>query len=189
MEIGQEIEVFSWFRIHFIENNGMAFGIELFGKLFLSIFRIIAIGYLFYFINNMLKKKVKTVIHIAFSLILAGAIGNMIDSMFYGVVFNDSFGQVSTFLPESGGYAPFLYGRVVDMLYFPIWKGFLPEWIPFIGGNYEIFFKPVFNLADSAISIGVVFLVLYNKSLSLAFQPVTKAPESKSAENTNNTLA
>ncbi len=172
MEIGQEIEVFSWFRIHFIENNGMAFGMELFGKLFLSIFRIVAIGYLFYFIRKMLKKQVKSIIHIAFSLILAGAIGNMIDSMFYGIAFSDSYGQVSTFLPEDGGYAPILYGRVVDMLYFPVWKGFLPEWIPFWGGDYFIFFRPVFNLADSAISIGVFFLIFYNKSLSLAFQPL-----------------
>ena len=174
MEIGQEYEVFSWFRIHFIENNGMAFGIELFGKLFLSIFRIIAIGYLFYFIRNMIKKQVKPVIHIAFSLILAGAIGNMIDSMFYGVIFDDSYGKISTFLPEEGGYAPLLYGKVVDMLYFPLWKGFLPEWIPFWGGDYFIFFRPVFNLADTAISIGVIFLVIFNKSLSLAFQSVSK---------------
>ncbi len=182
MEIGQEIEVFSWFRIHFIENNGMAFGIELFGKLFLSIFRIIAIAYLFYFISNMIKKKVKLIIHIAFSLILAGAIGNMIDSMFYGVVFNESYGQVSTFLPEQGGYAPLLYGRVVDMLYFPMWKGFIPDWIPFWGGDYFIFFRPVFNLADSAISIGVGLLILYNKSLSVAFQALSQKASTEASQ-------
>jgi signal peptidase II len=185
MEIGQEFEVFSWFRIHFIENNGMAFGMELFGKLFLSIFRIIAISYLFYFIHSMVKNKVKPVIHIAFSLILAGAIGNMVDSTLYGMIFNESYGQVSTFLPEEGGYAPILYGKVVDMLYFPIWKGFLPEWIPFYGGDYFIFFRPVFNLADTAISIGVILLILFNKSLSYSFQTIKPNKQSKEEELSN----
>ncbi len=182
MMLLDEIEVLPWLTIHFVENNGMAFGIEIFGKLFLSLFRIIAIGYLFYFINGMVKKKVKPVIHIAFSLILAGAIGNMVDSAFYGYIFEHSMGQISTFMPEDGGYAPILYGKVVDMIHLNLIEGYYPTWLPFYGGDYFSHFRPVFNLADSAISIGVFILILYNKSLSLAFQPLPKKSTNTDSE-------
>jgi signal peptidase II len=110
-------------------------------------------------------------------LIFAGAFGNIIDSVFYGIIFNDSYGQVASFLPEAGGYGTLFHGKVVDMLYFPLWKGYLPEWLPFWGGKYFTFFEPVFNIADSAISIGVVMLLLFNKR---AFpKPVEKTEKKK----------
>lgn len=171
MYLGQEHYVFDWFRIHFVENNGMAFGAEIFGKLFLSIFRIILIGGLIWLIRKFYQLQVHSAIKFAFALILAGAIGNVIDSILFGPFFTDSFGKVAEFT-WGGGSQPLLYGKVVDMLYFPIWKGFLPKWLPFWGGEYFVFFQPVFNIADTAISIGVVFLILYNKSLSKAFNLV-----------------
>lgn len=171
MYLGQEYDVLDWFKIHFVENNGMAFGAEIFGKLFLSIFRIILIGGLIWLVKKFYQLGVHSAIKFAFALILAGAIGNVIDSIIFGPFFTDSFGKVAEFTWGNGSQ-PLLYGKVVDMLYFPIWKGFLPEWIPIWGGEYFIFFQPVFNIADTAISIGVVFLILYNKSLSKAFNLV-----------------
>lgn len=173
MAIGDEIYVFDWFRIHFIENNGMAFGAELFGKLFLSVFRLVLVGMLFWLLKRMYTKSVHKAITTAFSLVLAGAIGNILDSLFYGVFFTHSDGQVAEFT-MGNGYAPMLYGKVVDMLYFPIWKGYLPEWIPFKGGDYFVFFQPVFNIADSAITIAVFILLFYNKKMSEAFQLIER---------------
>ena len=168
MHLGEDIVITDWFIIHFTENPGMAFGFEFggnWGKLVLSIFRIITVGFIFYWLRTLVQKKVKTGAIVAVSLVLAGALGNIIDSAVYGLLFSDSYGQVATFLPEGGGYAGFLFGKVVDMFYFPLYKGYLPEWLPFWGGDYFIFFRPVFNLADFSISCGVGLLILYQKSV------------------------
>lgn len=167
MVLGQEYEIASWFIIHFTENNGMAFGMEFggnWGKYALSIFRIIAIGGIIYYLRELIQKNMKPVVITAFSLILAGAIGNVIDSAFYGLLFSESYGEVARFLPSEGGYAGFLQGRVVDMFYFPLYADYLPEWIPFKGGDYFVFFRPVFNVADTAISVGVGLLILFQKT-------------------------
>lgn len=169
MVLGEDIVITDWFIIHFTENPGMAFGFEFggdWGKLILSLFRIVTVGFIFYWLNQLTKKEdVKTGGIVAVALILAGALGNIIDSAFYGLLFSDSYNDVATFLPEGGGYAPFLYGKVVDMFYFPLFKGYLPDWLPFWGGDYFVFFRPVFNLADTAISVGVGLLIVFQKSV------------------------
>lgn len=166
--LGEEVRVTDWFIIHFTENNGMAFGKEFggkMGKLFLSLFRIVAVTGIFYWMHKTIKSKGSQILIYSIALIFAGALGNILDSLIYGVVFDDSLNQVSTFMPEAGGYAPMLFGKVVDMLYFPMWKGFLPEWIPLWGGDYFIFFQPIFNLADAAISLGVIIMLLFQKQM------------------------
>jgi len=152
--LGEHVDVFSWFKIYFIENNGMAFGMELIGKLFLTLFRIVAVAALAYYIHILIKKQVRTGYILTISLVLAGAAGNIIDSVFYGVIFSASeyMGPVATFLPEGGGYASLFYGKVVDMLYFPIITNSMGE---------TIFFSPIFNVADSAISVSVVIILLF----------------------------
>ena len=176
-QLSEDVEIFSWFKIAFVENDGMAWGTKLSdivtfisdetAKLILTIFRIIAVTAIGFWLVDVIKKqKTKTLIF-AISIIFAGALGNIIDSVFYGLLFSDSYGQVATFLPESGGYAPLFYGKVVDMLHFPLWSGVLPEWLPFIGGDYFSFFDPVFNIADMAISTGIGILIVFNKK---AFQ-------------------
>ncbi len=160
-ELGHDVQIFSWFHIYFIENNGMAFGMELFGKLFLSLFRIGAGIFLVYYLRKIIKRQLPTGYIISISLIFAGAVGNLLDSMFYGLLFSDSMGQVAQFMPESGGYASLFYGRVVDMLYFPLIEGHFPDWLPVWGGEDFIFFRPVFNIADSAVSVGVVLILLF----------------------------
>jgi len=150
--------------IHFIENNGMAYGIEFgnnIGKYFLSIFRIIAISAIGWYIVKLWKREVSFGLIACFSLIMAGAIGNIIDSAFYGIVFNDSYGHVATWFPAGGGYSSFLQGRVVDMFYFPLIVGHYPTWIPYFGGDDFIFFRPVFNLADSSITMGIVAILIF----------------------------
>ena len=168
MYLGQEFPVIgNWFIIHFTENNGMAFGLEFgneWGKLLLSLFRIVAIGALSWYLSLIYKQKAPRGVVICISMILAGAIGNVLDSLFYGMIFSDSYGALATLFPESGGYSSFLFGKVVDMLYFPIVEGFLPNWIPIWGGDYFVFFRPVFNIADSAISIGVISLIIFYRS-------------------------
>ena len=165
MYLGEEIPVFGdWFIIHFTENNGMAFGLEFgaeTGKLLLSLFRIVAIGAITWYLIRIYRQGAPRGVVICVSLILAGAIGNIIDSAFYGLIFSESYNSIATFMPEDGGYAPLLFGKVVDMLYFPLIEGFLPEWIPFWGGDYFIFFRPVFNIADSSITIGVLTLIVF----------------------------
>lgn len=167
MMLGQEFSAFGdLFYIHFIENNGMAFGMELggdWGKLALSLFRIVAITGGGIYIFKYLPKDAHKGLKISSALIFSGAIGNMIDSAFYGIIFNESFNQIASFLPEQGGYAPFLYGRVVDMLYFPLIDGSFPEWMPIWGGDYFMFFRPVFNIADMSISFGIGSIFLFNK--------------------------
>ena len=168
MMLGEEIRIADWFIIHFTENPGMAFGLEFggsWGKLALSIFRIITVVVIFIWLRQLVRKKVKAGAITAVALILAGAIGNILDSAFYGLLFDSSRQQVATFLPDGGGYAGFLFGRVVDMFYFPLFKGYLPEWLPIWGGDYFIFFRPIFNIADTAISVGVGLLLLFQKSV------------------------
>ncbi|MCD6658574.1 MAG: lipoprotein signal peptidase [Lentimicrobium sp.] len=168
MSLGQEFKVLGdWFIIHFTENPGMAFGLEFageYGKLALSIFRIIAIIGIFYYLWLITRKKVHTGLLVSLSLILAGAMGNMIDSAFYGMLFSSSnYFEVARFLPDEGGYATFLHGKVVDMLYFPIIQGYYPSWVPWLGGNDFVFFRPVFNLADSSITTGVLLMIIFQK--------------------------
>lgn len=165
MTLGQEFSVIGdWFLIHFVENNGMAFGFEFggdYGKIFLSLFRVVAVFGIGWYILKLVKKDLPMGFIACVALIFAGAIGNIIDSAFYGLIFNDSYGQVSTLFPEGGGYATFLHGRVVDMFYFPLFSGVYPDWIPFAGGSEFQFFRPVFNVADSSISIGIFSIILF----------------------------
>jgi len=173
MYLGQEYQVLDWFYIHFTENNGMAFGMEFggdWGKLTLSLFRIVFVGFIISFLINLVRKNADKILITSLSLILAGAIGNILDGAFYGLLFSESYHQLATFLPEGGGYAPLFFGRVVDMFYFPILKGYLPEWVPFWGGDYFVFFRPVFNIADAAISIGVGIMVLFQKRVMKALE-------------------
>ena len=167
MTIGEEIHVIgNWFILHFTENNGMAFGLDLpgnNGKIFLSIFRILAISGIGFYMRYLIRLEAHKGLILAVALILAGAAGNIFDSMFYGMIFNDSWGRVASFFPEGGGYATFLQGRVVDMFYFPIIRGTWPEWFPWWGGNSLVFFRPVFNIADSAITVGVTIILIWQK--------------------------
>ena len=168
MFLGQEHQIFDWFYIHFTENNGMAFGMEFggdWGKLTLSLFRIVFVAVIAYYLTKLVQKKADKILITSLSLVLAGAIGNILDGVFYGAIFSDSYRQIATAFPESETYAPFFFGKVVDMFYFPIFKGYLPEWLPYWGGDYAVFFRPVFNIADSAISIGVGIMVLFQKRI------------------------
>lgn len=166
--LGEEVVIFkNWFIIHFVENNGMAFGFEFgnsIGKYFLSIFRIVAIGALAWYLTKLWKKEIPFGLIACFSLILAGAAGNLIDSAVYGLIFNDSHGQVATFMPAGGGYTTFLLGKVVDMFYFPLIETHYPSWFPIWGGQEFIFFRPVFNIADSSISVGIVAIFIFYRS-------------------------
>ena len=177
-----------WARIHFIENPGMAFGIEIWGengKLILSLFRIVAVGLLIYFIRTLLKSKASLGLLISFSLILAGAIGNILDSAFYGLIFSASYhGSIAQFLPEGGGYAGFLHGKVVDMFYFPMYDGFFPDWMPFVGGKDFLFFRPIFNVADVAISVGVISILLFQRSFFSSEANLNKAETSSDIAHT-----
>ena len=164
--LGEEVPVFDWFRILFVENEGMAWGTKIpgeYGKLFLTLFRLVAIVGIGYWLWDSVRKNGSRILISAIALIFAGAFGNILDSVIYGIIFNDSYGQVAEFMPAEGGYGTLFHGKVVDMLYFPLWQGNLPEWIPFWGGNYFTFFEPVFNIADTAISAGVILLLLFNK--------------------------
>ncbi len=187
--LSEEIKVLGldWFRIHFLENNGMAWGKEFggrSGKLFLTLFRMVAIVGIGYWLFGAIKSKSHKILIIAISFIFAGALGNIIDSIFYGIFFSDSYHQLATFLPPEGGYESLFYGKVVDMLYFPMVDTILPDWIPsmsfsipdwlpIVGGNnysffvnrHFTFFDPVFNVADSAISAGVTMLIVFNKKV------------------------
>jgi signal peptidase II len=165
--LGQEISVFGdWFYLHFTENNGMAFGMEFagkFGKIVLSLLRILAVIGIGWYIYILCKKKVHTGLIISAAFIWAGAFGNIIDSAFYGMIFNDSYMNLATLFPESGGYSTFLHGKVVDMLYFPILEGHFPSWFPIWPDESFTFFRPVFNIADSSITIGVLLILIFQK--------------------------
>lgn len=160
MSLGDFIGITSWFEIRFVENNGMAFGMEIIGKLFLSLFRIVAIGFFVWYLFKILNKGFPKGYIVTISFVIAGALGNLVDCMFYGLIFSDStFGPdgVAELVPFGEGYSGFLYGKVVDMFYFPLWTW--PEWMPLVGG--DVFFGPVFNFADSCITCGVVTLLLF----------------------------
>lgn len=164
--LGEEVYVFDWFRILFVENEGMAWGAKIpgaYGKLILTLFRIVAIFGIGYWLWDSIRKQAPRILNFCISLIFAGALGNIIDSVFYGIIFSDSYRQVATLFPESGGYGTLFHGKVVDMLYFPLYSGTLPDWIPFWGGDYFTFFDPVFNVADTSISVGVILLLIFNK--------------------------
>ncbi len=182
MELHESYKITSWFYIYFTENPGMAFGIEVIGKLFLSIFRIIAVCFIAYYLFMIVKKNYGFGYIACIALIFAGAVGNIIDSIFYGVIFDHSYGQVATFMPEGGGYATWLHGKVVDMFYFPLIETVLPEWVPIWGGKDFIFFRPIFNLADSAICVGVFCLfIFYRHTLSRSLSKEEKKEDAKDA--------
>lgn len=176
MYLHDSIHVTDWFYIFFTENVGMAFGMQLFGKLFLTVFRIFAVLGIGWFLYEIIKKKLKTGFIVCVSLIMTGALGNIIDSVLYGVLFSEStFSQIAEAFPADGGYAPLLYGKVVDMFYFPIIETTWPTWLPIWGGENFVFFSPIFNFADAAISIGIVALIVfYSKYVNHAFNVVGK---------------
>lgn len=164
MVVGEDIPVLGdWFHLHFIENEGFAFGMALggfVGKILLSLFRIVASGLLVWYIVKLIKRGVRTSYLTCLALILAGAVGNLIDSCCYGLIFDDPYYEVAALFPPEGGYAPFLHGKVVDMFYFPLFELDWPSWIPVIGGKHFEFFSAIFNFADAAITIGVIWLIV-----------------------------
>ena len=180
MALGDSYSVggWEWFQIHFTENPGMAFGMEfggIYGKLALSLFRIVVVIFIAFFIRKLIQQKASYLLLTCISLILAGAVGNILDSVYFGLIFSDSgsfhLPQVATFMPAEGGYAPMLYGKVVDMLYFPLFSGHWPDWIPYFGGNYFIFFQPIFNIADTSISVGVGLAILFYRRFQSEIEP------------------
>ncbi len=187
MYYGEEFSILGldWAKIHFVENEGMAYGKVIggkYGKLILSLFRVGACIGLVFYIKHLIKEKVNTGLIVSFALILAGALGNILDSAFYGLLFSNSpihGGAIATMFPEGGGYAPFLYGKVVDMLHFPMFSGHYPDWMPFVKkGQQFLFFSPVFNIADAAISVGVFNILLFQRSFfTKKNPPVTPPPE------------
>ena len=170
--LGGDYQVTSWFHIRFIENPGMAMGIEVFGKLFLTVFRIVASIAIVYYIYQLIRNKFKFGYIVLVSMIFAGAVGNIIDSVFYGVIFSGSTPMhIATLFPPEGGYGTWLHGEVVDMFYFPLFTFTWPSWIPWIGGSEFEFFRYIFNLADASISVGIIVLLLFfRKTLSLSFE-------------------
>ena len=181
MTLHESIHITDWFYITFIENMGMAFGMQLGSKIVLSLFRVIAIGVLGYYIRNQVRQNAHTGYIVCLAMVLAGAAGILIDCMFYGLIFNESSPYyLSYFMPFGSGYAPFLMGKVVDMFYFPLIETEWPTWMPFVGGEHFVFFSPVFNFADACISVSVVWLLLfYREEIS---KISVKKEEEKSVE-------
>ena len=167
--LGESLPVTSWFQLVFIENNGMAFGWEIGSKLLLTLGRIVVVAFLIYYICRIRRApRARTGYLVCLSLIVAGAAGNIIDCVFYGLIFNNPLPpETATLFPASGGYAPLFFGRVVDMFYFPLASWYWPEWMPWVGGEHFIFFRPIFNLADAAISVGIIMLLFfYSRQIS-----------------------
>jgi signal peptidase II len=193
-QLNEDVSVFSWFKIAFVENDGMAWGTKLSdfftfisdksAKLILTLFRIVAVTGIAFWLVDVTKNKKPKILIFAIAILFAGALGNIIDSVFYGVLFSDSAFEVAQFLPEEGGYSNIFHGKVVDMLHFPIWNGMLPDWLPLIGGKYFSFFDPVFNVADVAISTGIGILIVFNKK---AFNDDSKT-EIRHLESHNNLI-
>lgn len=179
MGLYDTINITNWFKIYFVENNGMAFGIEAGGKLFLSLFRIIAVIFIVIYLNKLIKQGFKKGFIACIALILAGASGNIIDSIFYGVIFEASYpGHIATLVPWGEGYSTLLHGKVVDMLYFPLFSGTFPDWLPFIGGEDFLFFRFIFNIADSAITVGVILLLIFYRT-TLSYSLLSKSEREK----------
>lgn len=165
MQIGEEIPLIgSWCLLHFVENEGMAFGMTFggtLGKYLLSIFRLLASGAILWYMIHLIRRgKTRTPVLVCIAMIFVGAVGNLVDSCFYGLIFNESYYEVARLFPEGGGYAPFLQGRVVDMFYFPLIDTEWPQWVPFVGGGRFVFFNAIFNVADASITIGVIWLII-----------------------------
>lgn len=174
MELGEDIIIFDWFHIDFIENRGMAFGMELGSKIVLSLFRIIAVSFLIWYIQRKIAQKRPLGLIMILTMICAGAAGNILDCVCYGQIFTESLPHSAPahLVPWGEGYAPILMGRVVDMFYFPLIHGTFPNWLPFWGGENFIFFSPVFNFADACITVGVaLFLIFYRKELDCETTP------------------
>lgn len=177
--LGEQVQVTEWFRLLFVENNGMAFGMEFISKLFLTLVRIAAVIFMLWYIRRICRESVvRTGYLVCLALITAGALGNIIDCLFYGLIFNNPLPpEVATMFPESGGYAGLFYGKVVDMFYFPLFSWDWPAWMPFVGGEHFIFFSPVFNFADAAISVGILaVLFFYGKQVSATIDLLKKKP-------------
>ena len=166
--LGEELKIFDWFILHFTENNGMAFGMEFggyTGKTLLTLFRIIVVGIGIKYVIDIAKTKLPDGVLISLGLIIGGALGNIIDSSFYGIIFNASYNNVAQVFPELGGYSSLLHGKVVDMLYFPLLNSHYPQWLPIWGGDHFIFFRPVFNIADAGISVGIFMILLFYRKV------------------------
>lgn len=180
--LNEDLEITSWFHLHFIENNGMAFGMEFGPKIFLTIFRLVlAAGLIWVLVRIKGMAAVKTGFLVCLALIIAGAIGNIIDCVFYGVIFNNPMPpEVAQMFPLGGGYATLFHGRVVDMLYFPLFSFTWPGWMPGVGGQEFLFFQPVFNLADAAISCGMIaVLIFYPRQLTLSSSDTSDSSDEK----------
>ncbi len=193
MSLGEQISIFgNWAFIHFTENNGMAFGWEIggeFGKIILSVFRILAVIGIGWYLFDLARKNAPTGLLISFAMIFAGAVGNIIDSSFYGLIFTESYGRVAEMFPEGGGYAGLLHGKVVDMFYFPIIKSSIPAGIQFWASDPEpipfTFFRPVFNIADSSITVGVAMIILFHRK----FFKQTEGEQSQTSEEVENLVS
>ncbi|MBR2154287.1 MAG: lipoprotein signal peptidase [Bacteroidaceae bacterium] len=186
MYLGERIEITSWFQLVFVENNGMAFGWELYGgKLFLTLFRILAVCFIGWFIHKEIRRGRPMGYIVCLTLVMAGAAGNIIDCLFYGLIFNNPpYPLVAEFVPWDMGYGELLYGRVVDMFYFPLVEWDMPEWVPVYGGEHCVFFSPVFNFADAAISCGIVALILFYHKILNEYSAKTETTTTEETENT-----